>query len=322
MTGEQAYAAGVSLERRQFLRGVAGAAASACLARSAMAQTRPEASPAQPSPLHRRVIPSSGERIPAIGMGTWQTFDPPALTPDHLNPLAEVLRRFHAGGGRLIDSSPMYGKSEEVVGLLSDRLGLTRELFIATKVWTRGRDAGIRQMRQSMSELKRDKLELMQVHNLVDVQTHLKILRDWKAQGTFRHIGITHYQPSAFDELERLMKTEKLDFVQLPYSISFRDAEARLLPTARDTGTAVLVMRPFEGGNLFASVRDKPLPDHIKPYAASWAQAFLKFILSHEAVTCAIPATSKPQNMADNIAALTDPLPTAEQRAALIREIR
>lgn len=305
----------MSVDRRTFLKASAAALTAAGLTKSVMAQptSRPD--------VILRTIPSSGEKIPAIGMGTWQTFDPPALTPEHLDPLAEVLGLFHAAGGRVIDSSPMYGKSEEVVGQLSAKLSLNADLFIATKVWTRGQQAGADQMKQSMSELKREKLELMQVHNLVDVQTHLKTLRDWKAKGTFRYIGITHYQRSAFGDLERLIKTEKLDFVQLPYSVAFREAETRLLPTARDTGTAVLVMRPFEGGNLFASVRNKPLPEHVKPYANSWAQAFLKFILAHEAVTCAIPATSKPKNMADNIAALIGAVPDTNQRAALLREL-
>ena len=266
-----------------------------------------------------RTIPRSGEAIPAVGMGTWQTFDVDPADEKALAPLAEVLQIFFDGSGRVIDSSPMYGRAEEVTGLLSERLKINDKLWLATKVWTGGEDAGIAQMKRSLARLKRDKLELMQIHNLTDWQTQLPTLRAWKDGGTFRYIGITHYAPQRFDEMERILRDEKLDFVQLPYSIAMRKAEDRLLPAARETGTAVLVMRPFEGGNLFASTRNKPLPDFVAPWASTWGQAFLKFILAHEAVTCVIPATSKPQHMRDNIQAGYGRLPNEEERKRLVK---
>ena len=267
-----------------------------------------------------RTIPSSGEAVPAVGMGTWQTFDPPSMSAEALAPLEEVLRIFRDAGGRLVDSSPMYGKSEDVTGLLSERIGANRELFIATKVWTSGERAGVRQMEESMRLLRRpQRLELMQVHNLVDWRTHLATLRRWKEAGRVRYIGVTHYQTHAFDELERIVRGERVDFVQLPYSIALRDAERRLLPAAADSGTAVLVNRPFEGGDLFGQVRGKPIPDFVRPFAESWAQAFLKFLLAHPAVTCVIPATSKPRNMRDNVGAGAGRLPDERERAQLAR---
>ena len=265
-----------------------------------------------------RTIPRTDEAIPAVGMGTWQTFDVAPTDERALAPLAEVLQIFTGGGGRVIDSSPMYGRAEEVTGVLSERLKINDELWLATKVWTGGEEAGVAQMKRSLDRLKREKLELMQIHNLTDWQTQLKTLRAWKERGTFRYIGITHYAPGRFDDMERILRAEKLDFVQLPYSIAVRAAEQRLLPAARDTGTAVLVMRPFEGGNLFTSTRGKPLPDFVSPWASSWAQAFLKFILAHEAITCVIPATSKPQHMRDNIQAGYGRLPNEEERKRLV----
>jgi diketogulonate reductase-like aldo/keto reductase len=252
-------------------------------------------------------------------MGTWQTFDPPRVDAAALAPLQEVLRIFHEAGGRVVDSSPMYGRSEEVTGLLSTRLGINDELWIATKVWTRGERAGVRQMETSLGELRRRRVELMQVHNLVDWRTHLDTLRAWKEQGRIRYIGITHYQVGAFDDLERIMTSERLDFVQLPYSIALREAERRLLPLARDRGIAVLVNRPFEGGDLFGRVRGRTLPDFVRPFAESWAQALLKFLLAHPAVTAVIPATSKPRNMRDNIGAGAGPLPDDEARERLAK---
>jgi diketogulonate reductase-like aldo/keto reductase len=275
----------------------------------------------QPTMLTRR-IPSSGEMVPVIGMGTWQTFDPPRVDDASLAPLAEVLKVFHAAGGRVVDSSPMYGKSEQVTGLLAERLSVQRSLFIATKVWTQGERAGITQMERSLSELRRDRIELMQVHNLVDWRTHLKTLRAWKEAGRVRYIGVTHYQTSAFAELERIMRDERIDFVQLPYSVALRDAERRLLPTAADRGVAVLVNRPFEGGDLFATVRRTPLPESVRPYAASWGQAFLKFIISHPAVTCVIPATSNPRHMEDDVAAGTGSLMDEKAKDAFAKLVR
>jgi diketogulonate reductase-like aldo/keto reductase len=266
-----------------------------------------------------RPIPRTGEVIPVIGLGTWQTFDPPAADVAALDKLAEVLRVFFAAGGRVIDSSPMYGRAEEVTGTLLERLGATQSTFLATKIWTDGRANGERQLEASCRLLRRKSLELEQVHNLVDWKTQLDLLRRKKAEGRVKYIGVTHYTEASFGELETIVRREQLDFVQLPYSIGFRGAEARLLPAAAASGTAVLVNMPFEGGSLFAQARGKPLPDWTAPFGASWAQLFLKFILANPAVTCVIPATANPAHMLDDVAAGTGPLPDADQRARLLR---
>jgi diketogulonate reductase-like aldo/keto reductase len=257
-----------------------------------------------------RPIPRTGEALPAIGLGTWQTFD---VGPDPAAraPLRQVLDAFLAGGGRVIDSSPMYGRAEQVVGdLLAERAPpeparrAQQSPFLATKVWTRGRAQGEAEMRRSMRLMRAERLDLLQVHNLLDWATHLETLRAWKQQGLVRYIGVTHYQLGAFAELERIVTREGVDFVQLPYSAATREAEKRLLPAAAAAGVAVLVMRPFEEGALFARTRGKPLPAWAaEADCASWAQLFLKFILAHPAVTCPIPATANPRHLADNLAA-------------------
>jgi diketogulonate reductase-like aldo/keto reductase len=269
----------------------------------------------------RRAIPRAGESLPVMGLGTWQTFD---VGKDEAAraPLREVLREFARLGGRVVDSSPMYGQSETVVGDLAAELGLHKELFLATKVWTSGREAGIRQMEQSFRRLRAQRLDLMQIHNLVDWRTHLDTLRRWKEKGRIRYIGVTHYTESAYDELARVLETEELDFVQLNYSIAEREAERRLLPLAAERRVGVLVNRPFAEGALFRKVRGKPLP----PWAAeagcaSWAQFFLKFIISHPAVTCAIPATSKVQHLIDNMQAGLGPPPDAATRERMARAV-
>jgi diketogulonate reductase-like aldo/keto reductase len=269
----------------------------------------------------RRAIPRAGESLPVMGLGTWQTFD---VGKDEAAraPLREVLREFARLGGRVVDSSPMYGQSETVVGDLAAELGLHKELFLATKVWTSGREAGIRQMEQSFRRLRAQRLDLMQIHNLVDWRTHLDTLRRWKEKGRIRYIGVTHYTESAYDELARVLETEELDFVQLNYSIAEREAEGRLLPLAAERRVGVLVNRPFAEGALFRKVRGKPLP----PWAAeagcaSWAQIFLKFIISHPAVTCAIPATSKLQHLIDNMQAGLGPPPDAATRERMARAV-
>jgi diketogulonate reductase-like aldo/keto reductase len=272
--------------------------------------------PAAPVMLARR-IPSDGAPLPAVGLGTWQTFDVGAA-PAERAPLREVLRRFVALGGRVVDSSPMYGEAESVVGDLTAELGLHASLFVATKVWTHGRQAGVAQMERSAQRLRAGRLDLLQVHNLVDWQTHLRTLRDWKAAGRVRYIGVTHYTASAYGELERVMRTEPLDFVQLNYSLAEREAENRLLPLASERGIAVLVNRPYAEGALFRRVKGLPLP----PWAAeldcqSWGQFFLKWILGHLAVTCVIPATSKPEHLADNMGAGTGALPDPAARARM-----
>jgi aryl-alcohol dehydrogenase-like predicted oxidoreductase len=265
-----------------------------------------------------RVIPKSGEKLPCVGLGTWQTFDIGSSAAEK-SAVADVLRAFFDAGGRVIDSSPMYGRAEQATGDAVTALGATGKPFLATKVWTSGRDRGIREMERSLSRLRTSRVDLMQVHNLVDASTHLPVLREWKAAGKIRYLGVTHYAHSAFGELERLMRTEALDFVQLPYSLGDREAEKRLLPVARDTGTAVLVMRPFQEGELFRRVRDKPLPSFARELDAdSPAQLFLKFILSHPAVTCPIPATSKAKHAADNVKAGFGRLPDAVLRGKLV----
>ncbi|RYD30971.1 MAG: aldo/keto reductase [Verrucomicrobiaceae bacterium] len=271
-------------------------------------------------PLLRRKIPSSDEMLPVIGLGTWQTFDVP---PDQHGPLAEVLREFSALGGKLIDSSPMYGASEKTAGDLMDRLSLKKALFVATKVWTSGKEAGIRQMEESMKKLGTPVIDLMQVHNLVDVKTHLDTLNAWKHEGIIRYLGVTHYHEGSHDALMKVMESESLDFLQINYSLAEREAEEKLLPMAKDRGVAVIVNRPFAGGNVFARLREKPLPDFAGEIGCtSWAQLMLKFIISHPAITCAIPATSKVKHLRDNMGACRAPLPDEAMRKRIAAAAR
>ncbi|NIR31608.1 MAG: aldo/keto reductase [Gammaproteobacteria bacterium] len=268
-----------------------------------------------------RTIPASGERVPALGLGTWQTFDVGSGAEERA-PLREVLRLFVEMGGTVIDSSPMYGRSEEVVGDLSDALGVQRTLFLATKVWTHGRESGVGQMERSMGRLRSKQIDLMQIHNLVDWRTHLPTLRDWKAAGRIRYVGITHYTTGAYDALARLMRTQRLDFVQLNYSLATRDAERRLLPLAAERGLGTLINRPFEGGALFHRVRGRAPPSWAAEFDCdSWAQFFLKYVLSHPAVTCAIPATSDPKHLVDNMQAAYGRLPDAATRRKMVSVI-
>lgn len=272
--------------------------------------------------MQTRPIPKTGELLPCIGLGTWQTFDVGGGEKERA-PLAAVLRHFFAAGGRVIDSSPMYGRAEAVTGELVAALGSEAgPPFLATKVWTSGKQEGLAQMQRSLSRLRTGArpLDLLQVHNLLDVKTHLPVLREWKQARRIRYLGITHYSHGAFAELEALLRTEQLDFIQLPYNVGDREAEKRLLPAAASTGTAVLVMRPFAEGELFRKVAGKPLP----PWAAeldctSWAQLFLKFLLAHPAVTCPIPATANPKHLLDNVQAGAGRLPTEVERRKLIQ---
>jgi len=304
----------MALSRRVFLQGGAGGLLAAGLARP------PAALGKKPAPVLTRSIPSTGEKIPALGLGTWQTFDLPG---DRVAAVQPVVDRFFELGGRLIDSSPMYGDAEAAVGaLLAGRKDKAARPFLATKVWTSGKADGAAQMRRSAERFRVKQIDLMQVHNLLDWKTHLPVLREWKQAGTFRYIGVTHYQHSAFDELERIIQREKIDAVQLPYSVVDREAEKRLLPAARDAGVAVLVMSPFESGALFRQVKGKPLPVWAADIdCTSWAQLFLKFLLGHPAVTCPLPATAKPRHLDDNMTALRGRLPDAalrERIAALV----
>ncbi len=269
-----------------------------------------------------RPIPRTGEPLPVVGLGTWQTFDVGGGA-DEQAPLAEVLRLFLEGGGRVVDSSPMYGRAEAVVGDLLAAAPSSPRPFLATKVWTTGRSQGEAQMRESMRRLRVDRIDLMQVHNLLDWETHLPVLRAWKEQGRIRYLGVTHYAQSSFPLLERLVTRERLDFVQLPYSIATREAEKRLLPAAADAGVAVLVMRPFEEGALFAAVKGRALPAWAGDIgASSWAQVFLKYVVSHPAVTSAIPATRRPDHVRDNLGAGSGPMPDEKLRRRMASDFR
>lgn len=308
-------AAPTPLSRRQVLALAAGAGGLALLGtRTAEAGTKGR-------PMLTRKHPRSGEALPVIGLGTWQTFDVGTDAAERA-PLRQVLQRFLEAGGRVIDSSPMYGRAEQVVGELLAELGEQSKPFLATKVWTSGKAAGEQQMRDSARKMGQGRMDLMQIHNLLDWRTHLPVLREWKAAGRFRYLGITHYQLSAFDELEKLMREEALDFVQLPYSLAVREAEKRLLPVAAETGTAVLVMRPFESGALFRQVRGKSLPAWAADFdCTSWAEFFLKYLLGHPAVTCPLPATSNPRHLEDNLRAGTGRLPDEKTRARMVEHL-
>ena len=278
----------------------------------------PRAANESSSAMLTRSIPSSGEKLPVIGLGTWQAFDV-GLTADSRRQLEEVLSLFVKFGGRVIDSSPMYGRAEEVIGDLTATLGILDKLFLATKVWTHGKESGVKSMERSMALLRTKRIDLMQVHNLVDVHTHLATLREWKEQGRIRYVGITHHEAGAFGEMEKLMRSEKLDFVQINYSLMEPQAEQSLLPLARERGIAVLANRPFGAGDLFDKVRSKPLPDWASEFdCRSWAQFFLKWIVAHSAITCAIPATNKAGHLEDNMQGGTGRLPDPKTRRRMV----
>ncbi|AOE86390.1 aldo/keto reductase [Pseudomonas sp. TCU-HL1] len=254
--------------------------------------------------LRRRTIPSSGEQLPVIGVGTYRGFDISHSAREAWADCLKVLGELFAAGGSVIDSSPMYGQAEEVVGGLLNELRAHDRAFVATKVWTQGRQQGVEQMRHSMRLLQRQRIDLMQVHNLVDWEAHLATLRQWKDEGLIRYLGVTHYTSSGYDELEQVLRAEKLDFLQVNYALNDREAEERILPLARERGVAVLINRPFGGGNLLRSLLQQPLPDWAADYdCMSWPQLLLKFCLSHPAVTCVIPGTGNPRHMLDNLQA-------------------
>jgi diketogulonate reductase-like aldo/keto reductase len=262
-----------------------------------------------------RPIPSTGEAMPVIGLGTWRAFD---VGPGEAarRPLREVLRLLLDAGGRMIDSSPMYGRAEAVTGDLLSALPASPRAFLATKVWTTGRERGVEQMRRSAELLRTDVIDLMQIHNLVDWRTHLASLRHMKAEGSIRYIGITHYTTGALKELAHILAGEPgIDFVQLGYSLATRAAETELLPVAAARGVAVIANQPLERGDLFRRVRGRALPEWAGEFdCASWAQLFLKYVLAEPAVTCVIPATGSPEHMTDNLAAGFGQLPDARQR--------
>jgi diketogulonate reductase-like aldo/keto reductase len=297
--------------RRRFLQS-SGAAALFCALAPASAAT------SKATPI-KKIIPSSGEQLSVIGLGTSRTFDVDSGAAAQ-SPLVEVMQAFFDNGGQLIDSSPMYGSAEAVTGELLKAVSDTRGLFSATKVWTYGKNEGIAQMQQSMRRLGVDQIDLMQIHNLRDWKTHIETLRDWKQQGKIRYLGITTSHGRYHGELETILQQHPLDFVQFSYNIEDRTVEQRLLPLAQERGIATLINRPYQRGSLFRKVRGKPLPDWAADFdCASWGQFFLKFIASHPGVTCIIPATSKLKHMVDNMAAGYGRLPDAATRQRMIK---
>jgi diketogulonate reductase-like aldo/keto reductase len=293
------------IQRRDFLRASACAGAALAAAAAGTIAARP--------------IPATGEALPVLGFGTYRTYDLPDKPMVQAN-LQAVTKILFDAGGTVLDSSPMYGSAEARAGEALAALNLTGRAFVMTKVWTSGEAAGIRQMRNSLRHFKRDKIELMQVHNLVDWRTQLKTLRAWKERGTFRYIGLTHFTTSAFDDLMAVARVEKIDFLQFPYSIARRDAESRLLPFCRDKGIATVANVPFGGGGLFRRVRGKPVPAWAADFGAdSWARFFLKYVLGDPALTCAIPGTGKVRHARDNIGGGIGRMPTAAERRRMIR---
>ena len=303
--------------RREALGTLGSMGAAALLSMGATGGAGVGAADSKPAPLLTRRIPSSGEMIPAVGVGTWQTFD--VTDPSTKVELEKVLTTFADQGGRVIDSSPMYGRSEEVVGELSAKHSLRQRQFIATKVWTSGRAAGIRQMEGSMRKLRAGtSIDLMRVHNLVDVETHLDTLREWQRDGRVKYIGVTHYDAGSHGAVARVMAAHKLDFVQINYSVGEREAEQRLLPMARERGIAVIANRPFAGGDMFRRLQVRTLPSWAAEIGCtSWAQLMLKFVISHPAITCAIPGTGNPAHLLDNLGAARGVMPDAALRTKI-----
>jgi aryl-alcohol dehydrogenase-like predicted oxidoreductase len=287
-----------------------------------IATIMPSAS-AQPdaNALIRRPIPKSEkgrDALPVVGVGTWQTFDVGPRAPERAE-LKQVLQEFVALGGKVVDSSPMYGEAERVVGDLTGELGNRDQYFFATKVWTSGQQAGVRQMEHSFKLMRTTRMDLMQIHNLLDLDTHTRTLRDWKSSGKIRYMGITHYHAGAHAELEKLIKTNSYDTVQFNYSMAEREAEAHLLPSCLAAGVAVIINRPFAQADLFGRVKGKPLPAWAAEFdCTSWAQFFLKYLLGHPAVTCVIPGTRRVTHLQDNIKAGMGRLPDAALRKRMV----
>jgi len=303
------------MTRTEFLRLIAGA--TAALGASRIARAAPGVS----DRMRTRPIPSTGEPLPVVGCGTWRTFDV-GSEPSRRAPLRDVLQILFDAGGSVIDTAPMYGSAEANVGDLLTEMQARSKAFVATKVLQNGREAGITQMRRSMELLRTERIDLMQVHNLVDWRTQLATLRAWKSEGRIRYLGVTHYTPGAHEELESVMRAERVDFVQLDYSANDRSAEQRLLPLAAERGFAVIVNQPFGSGELIRSVIDKPLPAWAGDIdCQSWPQILLKFVLAHPAVTCVVPGTGRPEHMRDNVRAGFGRYPDAAMRAKIVASV-
>jgi len=292
------------LTRRELIELGIAAAAAAGSARSVFAQ---------PSALVTKRIPATGERVPVVGLGTrnYRAGSDPA----ELVPYRETVKAFLDAGGSVIDTAPSYGNSESILGGLIAELGARDRIFLASKVDRRGKDEGVARLNDSYAKLKVSEVDLMQVHNLVDTATQLATLREWKAAGKLRLIGVTTSSDQQYPELERIMNSEKLDFIQLDYALDARDADARLLPLAGDKGIAVLVNLPFGRGRLFRALGSKPLPDYVKEIeCTTWAQFALKYVVSHPAVTAAIPGMTKPHHAVENMGAARGTMPDAAMR--------
>ena len=301
------------LERREMISKVGAVVALAALPR--VARTGPDVVAAREGKAITQSIPGTGERLPVVGVGTWITFNVTSEAP-----LVPVLRHFFDRGGAIVDSSPMYGRSEAVIGKLLAQTMKRERLFSATKVWTYGKALGRRQFEQSKTLWGVARFDLVQIHNMLQWETHLETLKELKAAGELRYIGITTSHGRRHDELERALSKERFDFVQFTYSLADRSVEQRLLPLAAERGIAVVVNRPFDGGDLFSVVKGKPLPAWAREFdCENWAQFFLKFIVSHPAVTCAIPATSSRAHMGENMGALYGRLPDAPLRARMLK---
>ena len=297
------------MNRRTYLKYTAGASAMVSMGLN----------PFPGSKVAIRHIPSTGEPLPMVGVGTWQTFDVGnnAATRSGLKDVLNTLVRLR---GSVIDSSPMYGRSEMVVGDLSRQLGLDKKIFGATKVWTNGKAQGIDQMKRSMGLMAQQPMDLMQVHNLVDWKTHLNTLFEWKEKGTIRYVGITHYQTGAYDRMAAIMKNYPLDFIQVNYSVGSPHSADMLLPLAQDRGIGVIINRPYQGGSLFNHIKNKALPTWSHEIGcSSWAQFFLKFILSNPAVTCVIPGTSQEHHLRENLEVAMGTLPDAGKRREMLK---
>lgn len=315
----------IQQSRRDFLMALGYGAAATVMARGALSSSPASAQAATQAGIITRSIPRTGEALPAIGLGTFLTFD--TIPGQQRGPLREVMKRFWDGGGRVIDTSPLYGTGEITVGDFATSLGISRDLFIANKIWSTGdylADASHaeRSLETSLGRLWRDKIDVMQCHSLVNDSIAISILKAWKKEGRIRYLGATHHEVAYTPLLAAWVEKGDLDFVQVNYSIHTRGAEERLLPAAMDKGTAVLVNMPFEKARLFKIVEGRPLPDFAKEIGAgTWAAFFLKWVISHPAITCALPSTSNPDHMAENIAALRGPLPDKALRERMVKHM-